>query len=97
MKITKQQIKQLIKEELSKVLNEGDGWYEYYLYSPYEGIYSESEKTLKEAEKEIKHALSTFYRRAQLVAIWGPQGELVKLGEGVSEEEARRIHVEYSK
>ena len=95
MKITKSQLKQIIKEELSKVLNEDDGSYEYYLDSPYEGIYADAEETLKGAEKEIKHALSTFYRRAELVAIWGPRGELVKLGDSYDEDEARRIREEY--
>ena len=96
MKLTKSQLKQIIKEELSRVLSEGDGGnYEYYLDSPYEGIYADAEETLEGAEKEIKHALSTFYRRAELVAIWGPRGELVKLGDSYDEDEARRIREEY--
>jgi hypothetical protein len=94
MKITKAALKQIIKEELAKVLNEDDGYYEYYLDTPHEGIYMDSVKTLEEAEKEIKHALSSFFAGAQLVAIWGPQGELVKLGDRYDEEAAREIKQE---
>ncbi len=96
MKITKSQLKQIIKEEIAKVLNEDDDpyQYQYYLDSPYEGIFSDWVKTLEEAEEEIEYALSSYYKGAQLVAIWGAQGELVKLGDRYNEEEAREIKQE---
>jgi len=47
MKITKSQLKQIIKEELSKVLNEGwegPGWYIHEHGNIYEGLYESKEE-----------------------------------------------------
>jgi hypothetical protein len=94
MKLAKSQLKQIIKEELSKVLSEDDGWYEWYLDSPYEGILSDSENSLEDALEEAKYALNSFYKGAKLVAIFDPQGEVVHLGDGYDETAALKIRQE---
>ena len=92
MKLTKATLKKIIKEEIGKVLSDDDELYEYYLDSRYEGIYSEAHETLEEAEESIKDALRTFYRGADLVAIFGPDGTIVKLGDNYEKDEAYEIH-----
>jgi hypothetical protein len=94
MKITESQLRRIIKEEISKALNENSEeyeYYEYYLEHPREGIYSDSEDSLEEAEKEAEYALNHFYKGASFVAIFGPQGNIVKLGDRYDEEEANEI------
>ena len=95
MKITKSQLKQIIKEEISNVISESDGGhYEYYLDHPREGIYSDSEQSLDDVAKEIKYALGSFYKGAKLVAIFDSQGSVVKLGEDYDEHTAQKIKQE---
>ena len=94
MKITQSQLRRIIKEEISKALNENSEeyeYYEYYLEHPDEGIYSDSEDSLEEAEKEAEYALNRFYKGADLVAIFDPQGNIVKLGDKYNVEEANKI------
>jgi len=94
MKITQSQLRRIIKEEISKALNENSEeyeYYEYYLEHPHEGIYSDSEDSLEEAEKEAEYALNRFYKGADLVAIFDPQGNIVKLGDKYNVEEANKI------
>tara|TARA_Y100000310_G_scaffold269091_1_gene282049 strand:+ start:1398 stop:1691 length:294 start_codon:yes stop_codon:yes gene_type:complete len=94
MKLAKSQLKQIIKEELSEVLNENAGGYEWYLDSPYEGTFSDSENSLEDALEEAKHALNSFYKGAKLVAIFDPQGKVVHLGDGYDEAAALKIRQE---
>ena len=94
MKITQSQLRRIIKEEISKALNENSEeyeYYEYYLEHPHEGIYSDSEDSLEEAEKEAEYALNRFYKGADLVAIFDPQGNIVKLGDKYNVEKANKI------
>ena len=70
---------------------DGGGNYEYYLDSPYEGIYSDSEASKEKAAEEVKHALNSFYKGAELVAIFDPQGNIVRLGDGYDKDTAHKI------
>ncbi len=96
MKLTQEQLRQIINEELGKVMNESEEFNWLWLVAtPYEGVQGDTDISQEEAEKEAAYAIDGYYTGGELVAIFNPNGEVVKLGDEYKEEEALKIREEY--
>jgi len=95
MKISKKQLKRIIKEEIGRVLEDVDPGspYELYIYSPIDGIHHDDVYETIEEAIEDRLALERSY--PYLVAIFDKAGTVVRLGQGIDADAAKAIKSNY--